>query len=62
MTKKINFKKYSSFKIGESFEVFLIPFTLENTTLGEKRIGDEINLEIDIFARYLLESSNFLRS
>ena len=46
----------------ESFEVFLIPFTLKNTILGEKKIGDEINLEIDIFARYLLEGSNFIRS
>jgi riboflavin synthase len=35
-----------------SFEVFLIPYTLEHTNLGERKTGDCINLEVDILARY----------
>ncbi len=33
-------------KAGE-FEVWLIPETLELTTFGEKRVGDEINIEVE---------------
>lgn len=35
------------------FEVCLIPHTLEVTTLGRLQVGDRVNLEIDIVARYL---------
>jgi riboflavin synthase len=35
------------------FEVTLVPFTLEHTTLGQKRSGDEVNLEADVLARYV---------
>lgn len=38
---------------NKSFTVALIPHTLEVTTLKEKRIGDMVNLEIDVVARYL---------
>lgn len=34
------------------FEVALIPETLARTTLGVRREGDRVNLEIDPFARY----------
>ncbi len=37
----------------DSFEVYLIPHTLQVTTLGEKGAGDEVNLETDILAKYL---------
>ncbi len=37
----------------ESFEVTLIPHTLEVTTLGDLVPGDEVNLEVDLLARYL---------
>lgn len=33
--------------------VALIPFTLEQTTLGQKEVGDSINVETDLFARYI---------
>ncbi|OIN98498.1 riboflavin synthase subunit alpha [Candidatus Desantisbacteria bacterium CG1_02_38_46] len=36
-----------------SFTVSIIPFTLENTILGFKRIGDKVNLEVDIIAKYV---------
>ncbi|HZM17063.1 MAG TPA: hypothetical protein VFE28_13760, partial [Candidatus Krumholzibacteria bacterium] len=36
------------------FEVYLIPHTWEHTTLQERRPGDEVNLEADVLARYVL--------
>ena len=36
-----------------SFSVSLIPTTLRETTLGERRIGDVVNLEIDVIAKYV---------
>ncbi|MFH2069380.1 MAG: riboflavin synthase [Candidatus Omnitrophota bacterium] len=38
---------------GNRLSVTLIPYTLNKTSLGEKRVGDEVNLEVDIIARYL---------
>ena len=35
------------------FAVCLIPFTLNNTTIKEKREGGLLNLEIDLIARYV---------
>lgn len=36
---------------GDSFSVALIPTTLERTTLGKLRLGDEVNIETDILSR-----------
>ncbi|MDH3673386.1 MAG: riboflavin synthase [Gammaproteobacteria bacterium] len=38
---------------GPEFEINVIPHTLEHTTAGSFTIGREINLEVDIIARYL---------
>lgn len=38
---------------ADSFEVALIPHTKQVTTLGTKRVGASVNLEVDIIARYL---------
>jgi riboflavin synthase len=35
------------------FSVSLIPTTLERTTLGRKKVGDAVNLEVDITAKYV---------
>jgi riboflavin synthase len=35
------------------FDVNIIPHTLKETTLGELRVDDEVNIEIDVVARYL---------
>lgn len=35
------------------FEIALIPFTLEVTVLGQKTVGDRVNLEADILAKYV---------
>ncbi|HET8600643.1 MAG TPA: riboflavin synthase [Segeticoccus sp.] len=37
----------------DSFEVSLIPTTLELTTLGRKGVGDRANLEVDVLAKYV---------
>jgi riboflavin synthase len=36
-----------------SFVVSLVSYTMENTTLGKKRPGDVVNLEVDILAKYV---------
>lgn len=38
---------------GRIFDVNIIPHTHEVTTLGELQLGDEVNIEIDVVARYL---------
>jgi riboflavin synthase len=35
------------------FEVVLIPHTLDVTVLGRRRIGDAVNLEMDVIAKYV---------
>ena len=39
--------------LTDAFEVTLIPHTKDVTTLGTKRDGAKVNLEVDIVARYL---------
>lgn len=38
---------------GRTFGVNIIPHTWEATTLGSLKVGDKVNLEIDMLARYL---------
>ncbi len=37
---------------GQTFEVALIPQTAARTSLGKKKSGDSVNLEVNIFAKY----------
>jgi riboflavin synthase len=37
----------------DSFTVSLIPTTLDLTTLGHKGVGDAVNLEVDVLAKYV---------
>jgi riboflavin synthase len=39
--------------LPDSFTVALIPFTLTVTNLGARRVGDKVNLETDILAKYV---------
>lgn len=39
---------------GNVFSVYIIPHTLDVTTLGLKGKGDKINIETDILAKYIL--------
>ncbi len=36
-----------------SFSVWIIPHTLDNTNLGDLEVGDLVNLEFDILAKYV---------
>jgi riboflavin synthase len=36
-----------------TFTLSVIPFTLENTNLQEKGVGERVNLEIDVIAKYV---------
>lgn len=38
---------------AERFSVALIPHTLSVTTLGRRQIGDRVNLETDVLAKYV---------
>ena len=38
---------------SDTFSVNIIPHTAENTTLGSLQVGDHVNLEIDLIARYV---------
>ncbi|MFC1918161.1 riboflavin synthase, partial [Chloroflexota bacterium] len=37
------------------FRVSLVAFTRQQTTLGEKKRGDHVNLEVDIIAKYVAQ-------
>ena len=37
----------------DRFSVALIPHTLEVTTLGKKKVGDVVNIETDLLAKYV---------
>jgi len=36
-----------------TIQISLIPFTLEHTTLGERRVGDRVHLEGDTIGKYV---------
>jgi riboflavin synthase len=38
---------------GHRFGVNLIPHTIEVTTLGDRKVGDPVNVEVDMVARYI---------
>ena len=39
--------------LDSSFTISVIPYTLEHTNLQEREIGDSVNLEVDILAKYV---------
>ena len=39
-----------------SFGINIVPHTLTHTTLGAKKPGDRVNLEADVFARYVVRA------
>ncbi|MCS7166395.1 MAG: riboflavin synthase [Gemmatales bacterium] len=38
---------------SDRFSVMLIPYTLAHTTLGVRRVGDLVNVELDILSKYV---------
>ncbi len=47
---------------AESFTVSIVDYTRRNTTLGEKKAGDMVNLEVDIIAKYVEQLNQTQRS
>lgn len=35
------------------FDINIIPHTLDVTTLGQRKVGDKLNMEVDMLARYV---------
>lgn len=44
---------------GDAFSVFLIPHTLKVTNWGALKKGDDVNLEVDLLARYAARLASF---
>ena len=38
---------------GAQFSVNIVPYTLKDTTLGIVTVGNQVNLEVDLLARYM---------
>lgn len=38
-----------------SFSASIVGFTRDNTTLAERKVGDNVNLEVDIIGKYVVE-------
>jgi riboflavin synthase len=38
------------------FSIYIIPHTLDVTTLGRKKDGDQVNIETDLLAKYILSA------
>jgi len=38
---------------GEEIQLTLIPYTLEKTTLMDKKVGDQVNVETDVLGKYV---------
>ncbi len=45
-----------------TIQVMLIPHTLAVTTLGRRKVGDEVNLETDVLAKYVAKMLAFTTS
>ncbi len=46
---------------NDTFTVLLIPHTLAVTTWGDRRVGDHLNLEVDLMARYAARLASVAR-
>jgi len=45
---------------GDSFDVQLVPFTMEHTNLKRARIGDSVNLECDMIGKYVARAAELI--
>ena len=49
------FISLNKFKKGEIY-LNIIPYTLKKTNLNKLKVGDRINLEVDMLARYVTQN------
>jgi riboflavin synthase len=45
-----------------SFSVSIVDFTGRRTTIGQRQVGDTVNLEVDIMAKYVEQLIKSVRS
>lgn len=45
-----------------SFTVAVIPFTLSNTIIGKKKVGDKVNIEVDMIGKWVRKLVNIKNS
>jgi riboflavin synthase len=38
---------------GDIIQITLIPYTIEKTTLADRKVGDPVNIETDILGKYV---------
>ena len=46
-------QRWSGDKLGEALDMLLEAETLTRTTLGARRPGERVNLEVDVLAKYV---------
>jgi len=46
--------------LDKSFYVYILPFTEEHTNLSKRKVGDIVNIEVDILAKYVEKLINKL--
>ena len=44
-------------KDSSAFQVSVVDYTRQHTTLGDRQVGDPVNLEVDIIAKYVAQLS-----
>ncbi len=49
-------------KDTSSFQVSVVDYTRQHTTLGNRQVGDSVNLEVDIIAKYVEQLSQTRRT
>lgn len=45
-----------SARLADGFEVNLIPTTLAETSLADRRVGDSVNIETDVIGKYVVQT------
>ncbi|MFA5629066.1 MAG: riboflavin synthase [Dehalococcoidales bacterium] len=45
-------------RTDSSFDVSIVNFTMENTTMSNRKVGDLVNLEADVLAKYMVQFKN----
>jgi len=46
--------------VDQKFTVSIIPFTLEHTNLGDRKVGDAVNIECDMIGKYVVKACETL--
>lgn len=45
--------------LHDSFTVGIVPFTLKHTVLNQSKVGDLVNIEVDILAKYIEKLASY---